>query len=245
MNIDYIPTTVIDGETYSLSDDEQHITGLHHRFSVSEFKEQRISNLPFLVVPPDSMGPGRVFGFSDEAKLERWLKNVDLYEDYGKNREMLEAGKRRLAALTPEQRERHSRDERARVERATRTFLAFLEEHGVEPHEIDKIRTIRAGLGPEHDGDTLYLYENIWYGGLMVGLPSDLASRGGRYYDDLGNYQMDNKVSSYSLWGSWVANFWTEKFFGGQQIVAWGSSADLRWHGLDNVFSSAWVGDWA
>ena len=230
-----ISKIILDGEEYSISEDRKHITGPKKKYTQEDFKEEMGKKIPFLIAPRESAKDGIIYGFSNEEKMEKWLKEKNKFEEYEREKELDKKLKRERS---PEEREKIKQYQIKFVEKDTKNFKKLLEKHNLKPEQIDELEKLSEDYDPhfKQKPRSLYLYGRVWYGGPYIKLRGGHQYCGKRYkiaYPDLGYFGFDNKASSAKLNCGSYARLYTDKWYGG-------ASLKIEWNWVDLNF---WV--WA
>lgn len=223
------PEIIIDGEKYTISKDKKHITGPKTDLTTEEFREQKGKKIPFLVAPPETVKKGAVYGFSDEAKLVGWFKEVNLYDTYKKDKEM---DKYLKQFKTDDEREKFAQQQIKKIQIATEKHEKLLKKYNLKSNDFDKIQEKKLELGPEDDQHSLYLYDYTWFNGRGIIIP------GGRWWwfwiypyevPKLSSptWNFDKLAESLSKWGSDHARVYSGEKYTGVQLYIWTHIADL------------------
>ncbi len=217
---------IIDGKEYTASKDKKYIEGKEKNYKIEEFQKEKGRKIPIMVAPPETTKEGVVYGFSDEQKFEKWLKENKLDDGYDRHKKILEKARRELSS---EKREKIKEQQIKEVKETTEKFEKFLREHNLKPDEFEKIEKL---LEDEHDpyskehSHTLYLYDATWWQGVFWGLPGDYFF--GRWYPDFRYFNCNDKASSLSTWFSRFANLYEHINYGGARLHAWVALADIH-----------------
>lgn len=222
-----ISKLIFDGVEHSITEDKKHVIGPKKKYTMDEFREEKGKKIPILVAPPETVSEGAIFGFSNEQKMEEWLIKENLYEDYKRQKKIIERAKREIRKKTPEELKELEKKQLKESQKATEKFENFLKKHNLKPNEIDKIEEILEELDPhdEHPIHSLYLFEHTWWGGNGKILGGNWWR--GNPHSSLGTF--DNKTSSISKWFSHKAIVYSEEKYGGLSLHVYTHLADLNW----------------
>ncbi len=240
-----ISKMILDGEEYSISEDQKHITGPKKKYTQEDFKEEKGKKIPFLIAPPETAKDGIIYGFSDEEKMEKWLKEKNLFKEHEKHKELMKKIKKERS---PEELEKIKQYQIKQVEKDTKKFTEILEKHNLKPEQIDELEKLSEDYDPhfKQKPRSLYLYDRVWWGGLYIKLRGGHQYCGKRYsiaYPDLGYFGFDNKASSLKINCSSYGYIYTDKWYKGAYFYFWVNLHDLNFWGwgFGNSISSAIV----
>ena len=236
---------VLDGEEFSISEDGKHIKGKNRDYSEEDFHKEEGRKILFLVAPKEVAKDGVVYGFSDEEKMEKWLKEKDLLDKHKEHKELMKKIRRERS---PEEREKIKEYQIKFVNKDTENFKKILKEHNLKPEQIQEVEDILKDYDPhfKQKPRSLYLYDYIWFGGAVIKLRGGHQYCGKRYalsYPDLGAFKFDNKANSLILNCGSYAYLYTDKWYGGARLSVYGNLLDLNffWAHWRNSISSAIV----
>lgn len=241
---------VLDGEEYSISEDKKNIIGPSKEYTLDEFREEKLKNIIMFAALKEVVKDGTVLGFSDEDKLEKWLKEKDLYEEHKKNKEHLEKVLKK--ERSPEEWEKIKQSQVKQVEKATTRYNNFLKKHNLRP---DQLKEIREKIEKEYDPffppkiHSLHLYDGFNYTGHHISLKGGYTYCGKgypRYYPDFRTFNFNDKASSLILDCRSKAYIYQHITWGGTRLWVDTNLPNLRWAwwwigGFDNKISSAIV----
>lgn len=191
-----ITKIVVDGEEYSISEDRKDFKGAHRKYTFKEFKEEKGKKVPFIIVPREAAEDGTAYVFSNEEKLEKWLKHTNQFELYEEHKKWVERLKKKGPDEDPK---RIKETQKIEIENATEKYLNFLKEHKLKPEDTKKKREILEDYDPffKFEGHSLYLFDGINFEPPVAVFPGGHRYCGVRYprfYPDLGSFE--NKASS-------------------------------------------------
>ncbi len=205
-------------------------------YSEEDFQKEVGKKIPFLVASREAAKDGIVYGFSDEEKMEKWLKEKNLLEEHEKHKELMKKIKKERS---PEDPEKIKQYQIKQVKKDTENFKKFLEKHNLKQEQIQEIEDILKDYDPhfKQKPRSLYLYDYVWYGGTVIKLRGGDQYCGKRYAiscPDLGLFNFDNKTNSVKLNCGSYAYLYTDKWYGGACLYIWCNLVDL------NFFWSFW-----
>lgn len=240
-----ISKIILDGEEFSISEDGKQIKGKKKDYSEEDFHKEVGKNIPFLVAPQEAAKDGIVYGFSDEEKMEKWLKEKNLFEEHEKHKELMKKIKKERS---PEELEKIEQYQTKQVKKDTENFKKFLEKHKLKQEQIQEMEDILKDYDPhfKQKPRSLYLYDYVWYRGTYIKLRGGHQYCGKRYaiaYPNLGLFNFDNKANSVKLNCRSYAYLYTDKWYGGARLLVTSNLVDLNffWVHWRNSISSAIV----
>ncbi len=227
-----IPEIIFDGVKYKITKDKKHITGPKTDLTVEEFHQEKGEKILFLVAPPETVKKGAVYGFSEEAKYVGWLKEVNLYDTYKKEKEMDKYLKK---FKTDDEREKFAEQQIKKIETATEKHEKFLKKYNLKSNDFDKIQEKKLELGPEHDQHSLHLFDDTWFNGKEITIP------GGHWYWwsfypyevpklKVPKWNFDKQAESLSKWGNLYAIIYSGEIYSGVKLDVWTHIADLDFY---------------
>ncbi len=244
---------IIDGEEYSISEDRKQYIGPKKKFTAEDFRKEKGGKIQVIYVPREAAEDGTAFGFSDEEKLEKWLKDTNRFDEYQKMKELEKKLKRKR---TPEEDEEIKQYQMKEVKRANQKYKKFLERHNLKPGELKKRREILEDHDPhfKFKSHSLYLFDGVMYmpPWVFVVLPGGHSYCGIRYsraYPNLGYCKdifgkgFDNRASSLIIDCASYGKLFTDINYGGawMYFATHVPTLDFATHSFNNSFSSAIV----
>ena len=233
---------VLDGEKFELSEDKKHLKGKEKKYTLDDFKKEKKDKFRFLEVPPERVGAGAIYGFSNESKYGKWLKDNKLDKSYEREKRMTEKVRKKLSTLTTEELEGIKQKQMKEVNVITEKYEKFLKKHNIKFGDTKKIEEL---MEEEYDpfvggSHTIWLADGFDYLGAGYGFAGDWWA--GRYYPDLTLFKMDNKTSSAYFAISGPCSFailFDGKNFTGAKFRIWTSLPNLDfWWNFNNKTSS-------
>lgn len=232
---------ILDGDKFEISEDKKHITGKGKKYTKDDFQKEKKDKFLFLEAPPERIGTGVVYGFSDESKYEKWLKDNNLDKTYEREKRMLEKVRRKLSTLSTEEIEGIKQKQIKNVKATTEKYEKFLKKHNLKPGDTEKIEE---RLEEEYDpfvggSHTISLWDLPSYLGAGYAFVGDWWA--GKYYPDLSYMNFDNKASSVRFYTSGPCSFailFAGKNFTGAKLRVWFNLYSLFWVFFENRASS-------
>lgn len=189
---------ILDGEEFSISEDRKQIKGKGKEYTIKDFQNEVGKKILFYEAAED----GTVYGFSNEEKLEKWLKEKNLLDGYKKHKELMKKIKRKRS---PEEDEKIKQYQIKQVEKDKANFKKILDKHNLKQDQVQEMENLLKEDYDPHFKQThrsLYLYDYRWYQGSYIILRGGNQYCGTRYarsYPDLGSFNFDNKANSLKL----------------------------------------------
>jgi hypothetical protein len=179
--------------------------------------------------------PGNtILGFTSQKLFEEWTKKEGLLDRYKRGRQTIGNTRRHIKPGLPARKQEEIRQLQVKmVKSANRQFAEVLKKHGILPHEIKKIGSLRENYdyfrGPVINSALFFI--GVRHTGNLIYLPSGWA------YPDLRWFGFDNRISSGIAWWPGTVILFENTWFGGRPFWLWGSRGFLGW--FDNRASSA------
>jgi hypothetical protein len=248
-----ISKLIIDGKDYSISKDRKLYTGPTKKYTSEEYREEMGGQIQIIFVPSEAAKDGIAYGFSNEEKLEKWLKATNRFDEYKKNRQL----EKRLEKMsTPEHYKEVREDQIKLVKKTTEKYMEFLKQHNLKPDDFERRREILQEHNPYYKfrDHSLYLFDlpNFQAPWKLIGLRGGDSYCNEHYYIDypnLGDHKdqygegFDNRASALATdCGSYGVLFTDINLEGAHMFFnTYILNLDFVTYSFDNSISSARV----